>query len=160
MPSILTHYYFIKDTNKENIPFLENEEKACLLGAQGVDPFYYYGNILNRFNKEEVNSFAKHIHLKECASLYIHFIKEANKLNKEHKYAAYPTILTGGNDLIVDPNFDEEQISTARLTVTTDDNGNFRAMQKGGCGSIALDDLSLCLDRAVEKGAEIRKIIG
>ncbi len=65
-----------------------------------------------------------------------------------------------GNDLIVDPNFDEEQISTARLTVTTDDNGNFRAMQKGGCGSITLDDLSLCLDRAVEKGAEIRKIIG
>lgn len=65
-----------------------------------------------------------------------------------------------GNDLIVDPNFDEEQISSARLTVTTDDNGNFRAMQKGGRGSITLDDLSLCLDRAVEKGAEIRKIIG
>ncbi len=65
-----------------------------------------------------------------------------------------------GNDLIVDPNFDEEQIATARLTVTTDDNGNFRAMQKGGRGSITLDELSLCLDRAVEKGAEIRKIIG
>ncbi len=65
-----------------------------------------------------------------------------------------------GNTLIVDPNFDEEQISTARLTVTTDDNGNFRAMQKGGMGSITLDELSLCLDRAVEKGAEIRKIIG
>lgn len=65
-----------------------------------------------------------------------------------------------GNDLIVDPNYDEEQISSARLTVTTDDNGNFRAMQKGGRGSITLDDLSLCLDRAVEKGAEIRKIIG
>ena len=65
-----------------------------------------------------------------------------------------------GNTFIVDPNFDEEQISTARLTVTTDDVGNFRAMQKGGCGSITLDELSLCLDRAVEKGAEIRKIIG
>ena len=65
-----------------------------------------------------------------------------------------------GNTLIVDPNFDEEQISSARLTVTTDDNGNFRAMQKGGRGSITLDELSTCLDRAVEKGAEIRKIIG
>ena len=65
-----------------------------------------------------------------------------------------------GNDLIVDPNFDEEQISSARLTVTTDDNGNFRAMQKGGCGSITLDELSTCLDRAVEIGAEIRKLIG
>ena len=65
-----------------------------------------------------------------------------------------------GNTLIVDPNFDEEQISSARLTVTTDDNGNFRAMQKGGRGSITLDELSTCLDRAVEKGAAIRKIIG
>ena len=65
-----------------------------------------------------------------------------------------------GNTLIVDPDYDEEQISTARLTVTTDDDGNFRAMQKGGCGSITLDELSQCLDRAVEIGAEIRKIIG
>lgn len=65
-----------------------------------------------------------------------------------------------GNELIVDPNFDEEVISTARLTVTTDDNGNFRAMQKGGKGSITRDELSLCLDRAVEKGKEIRKILG
>ena len=44
--------------------------------------------------------------------------------------------------------------------MTTDDDGNFRAMQKGGCGSITLDELSQCLDRAVEIGAEIRKIIG
>ena len=65
-----------------------------------------------------------------------------------------------GNTLIVDPDYDEEQISTARLTVTTDDNGNFRAMQKGGCGSITLDELRQCLDRSVEIGAEIRKIIG
>jgi exosome complex component RRP42 len=64
------------------------------------------------------------------------------------------------NTLILDPNFDEEHIATARLTVTTDDNGNFRAMQKGGVGSITLDELSQCLDAAVEKGKEIRKIIG
>ena len=65
-----------------------------------------------------------------------------------------------GNDLILDPNFDEEMISSARLTVTTDDEGNFRAMQKGGRGSITRDELSLCLDRAVEKGKAVRKIIG
>jgi exosome complex component RRP42 len=65
-----------------------------------------------------------------------------------------------GNTLIVDPNFDEEAIAAARLTVTTDDDGNFRAMQKGGRGSITRSDLSLCLDRAVEIGKQIRKIIG
>ena len=65
-----------------------------------------------------------------------------------------------GNHLILDPNFDEEQISSARLTVTTDDDGNFRAMQKGGDGSITLDELTQCFDNAVAKGKEIRKIIG
>lgn len=65
-----------------------------------------------------------------------------------------------GNTLILDPDFDEEHISSARLTVTTDDNGNFRAMQKGGNGSITLDELNQCLDTAVAKGKEIRKIIG
>ena len=62
------------------------------LGAQGVDPFYYYGNILNRFNKKEVNDFAKYIHTQECLSLYIHFINEANKLSKEHKDLVYSYI--------------------------------------------------------------------
>jgi exosome complex component RRP42 len=65
-----------------------------------------------------------------------------------------------GNDLILDPNFDEEHIAKARLTVTTDDNGNFRAMQKGGVGTFTLDEFNRCLDIAVEKGKEIRKIIG
>lgn len=65
-----------------------------------------------------------------------------------------------GKDLIVDPNFDEEHISAARLTVTTDEDGNFRAMQKGGQGSITLDELGACLDMAVETGKKIRKIIG
>jgi exosome complex component RRP42 len=65
-----------------------------------------------------------------------------------------------GNTLILDPNFDEEQISSARLTVTTDDDGNYRAMQKGGEGPITLDDLTQCLDMSRDVGKEIRKIIG
>jgi exosome complex component RRP42 len=65
-----------------------------------------------------------------------------------------------GNDLILDPNFDEEHISSARLTITTDDDGSFRAMQKGGMGSFTPEELKECLDRAVAKGREIRKIIG
>ncbi|MCL2711766.1 MAG: exosome complex protein Rrp42 [Methanomassiliicoccaceae archaeon] len=65
-----------------------------------------------------------------------------------------------GNTLILDPNFDEEQISSARLTITTDDDGNYRAMQKGGKGSLTLDELTQCLDMSRDKGKKIRKIIG
>jgi len=64
-----------------------------------------------------------------------------------------------GNTLILDPNFDEEQISSARLTVTTDDDGNYRAMQKGGEGSLSLDELRQCLDMSRDMGKKIRKII-
>ena len=65
-----------------------------------------------------------------------------------------------GNTLILDPNFDEEQISSARLTITTDDDGNYRAMQKGGQGSISLNELTQCLDMSRDVGKRIRKIIG
>jgi exosome complex component RRP42 len=65
-----------------------------------------------------------------------------------------------GNTLILDPNFDEEEISSARLTVTTDDDGNYRAMQKGGKGPITLDELTQCLDMSRDTGKKIRKIIG
>jgi len=65
-----------------------------------------------------------------------------------------------GNNLILDPNFDEEQISSARLTITTDDDGNYRAMQKGGSGPITLDELTQCLDMARDTGKKVRKIIG
>lgn len=70
------------------------------------------------------------------------------------------TVAKIGNDLIVDPNFDEEHISCARLTVTTDDVGNYRAMQKGGKGGITVPELNHCLDVAVAKGKEMRKLIG
>ncbi|NLL94656.1 MAG: exosome complex protein Rrp42 [Thermoplasmatales archaeon] len=65
-----------------------------------------------------------------------------------------------GNDLIVDPNFDEGHIASCRLTVATDENGDFRAMQKGGSGGITVAELGRCLDMAVEKGREIRDILG
>ena len=83
--------------------------------------------------------------------------------NKPLPVTCMPISITSykiGNTLILDPNFDEEHISCARLTVTTDNKGNFRAMQKGGKGSFTIDELNQCLDASVAKGKEIRKIIG
>ncbi|MCQ2056026.1 MAG: exosome complex protein Rrp42 [archaeon] len=70
------------------------------------------------------------------------------------------TICKIDNTLILDPNFDEEYVSSARLTITTDDVGNFRAMQKGGKGSFTVDELGQCLDMAVARGIDVRKIVG
>jgi exosome complex component RRP42 len=64
------------------------------------------------------------------------------------------------NTLILDPSFDEEMIATARLTVTTDESGDLRAMQKGGQGALTVDEIKTVVKASREKGAEIRNIIG
>ncbi len=64
------------------------------------------------------------------------------------------------NTLIVDPTFDEEMVSSARLTVTSDGNGDVRAMQKGKSGAFTVEEVNYIVDVAREKGDEIRKIIG
>lgn len=85
MPSILTHYFFINECINESYPFLKNEEKIALLGAQGTDPFYFYGNLFKHGDKKEVNDFASHIHNDDPSDLYVYFINEANKCDKEHR---------------------------------------------------------------------------
>ncbi len=85
MPSILTHYFFVNDCINENYSFLKNEKEIALLGAQGTDPFYFYGNLLKRLDKKEVNDFASLIHNDNPFELYKHFINEANKMDDVHR---------------------------------------------------------------------------
>ena len=102
MPSILTHYFFINDCINENYPFLKNEEKIALLGAQGTDPFYFYGNLFKRGDKKEVNDFAAHIHNDNPYNLYVHFINEANKCDKEHRDFLFSYIFGLLNHYVLD----------------------------------------------------------
>ena len=55
---------------------------------------------------------------------------------------------------------DEEKVAAARLTVTTDDNGDLRAMQKGLSGALTLEQVRTAIDTSRRLGAEIRKLIG
>ena len=59
--------------------------------------------------------------------------------------------------LIVDPWLEEEQIMDARLTVTIDDDGNVCAMQKGGSGYFAPEQVLEAVKMAMEKAEGIRK---
>src|SRR5439155_221798 len=43
--------------------------------------------------------------------------------------------------LLVDPSLDEERMADARITVTTDENEDIRAMQKGLSGSFSYDEV-------------------
>ncbi len=61
--------------------------------------------------------------------------------------------------IMVDPNLDEDIVSECRLTVGVDENGIVRAMQKGGNGSFAKEEVSWMINKAVELTGPIRELI-
>ncbi|TFG57188.1 MAG: exosome complex protein Rrp42 [Methanomassiliicoccus sp.] len=64
------------------------------------------------------------------------------------------------NSILVDPSLDEEMVAAARLTVTTDDNGDLRAMQKGLRGALTVEQIKTIIDTSRRLGSEIRKLVG
>jgi exosome complex component RRP42 len=62
-----------------------------------------------------------------------------------------------GNHIIVDPNGDEWASMDARVTITTDSDGNIVALQKGGSDGFTLEEMQQCGDISVRVGAKIRE---
>ena len=61
-----------------------------------------------------------------------------------------------GDNLLLDPNSEEEACMDARLTITTNSKGSIVAMQKGLKGYFAVDEVKSIADKAIRKGDEIR----
>jgi exosome complex component RRP42 len=76
-----------------------------------------------------------------------------------HHYPVSVTAAKIGDVLFIDPSLDEERIADARLTVTTDENGHIRAMQKGLKGSLTLEEVSRVVSLSQKLGEEIRRQI-
>ncbi len=64
------------------------------------------------------------------------------------------------NSILFDPTLDEERIAEARLTVTTDENGDLRAMQKGGDGALTVDEVKKIIESATRVSKDLRNLIG
>jgi len=64
------------------------------------------------------------------------------------------------NSILFDPTLDEEKVASARLTVTTDENGDLRAMQKGLIGALSLDQVKNVVETSQRMGKELRKLLG
>ncbi len=62
-----------------------------------------------------------------------------------------------GDRLIIDPTLEEEDVSSARLTVATDENGDIRAMQKGGTGHFTIEEVRSAIKMSASAGNLIRK---
>ncbi|MEF8879862.1 MAG: exosome complex protein Rrp42 [Candidatus Thermoplasmatota archaeon] len=62
-----------------------------------------------------------------------------------------------GENVVIDPCLDEDEIAEARLTVSTDENGDIRAMQKGLNGSFSVDEIKKVMKNSIENSKKIRK---
>ncbi|MCL4350027.1 MAG: exosome complex protein Rrp42 [Candidatus Thermoplasmatota archaeon] len=69
------------------------------------------------------------------------------------------TMVKIGDDIMCDPTLEEEQMSTARLTVTMTEDGKIRAMQKGNFGSFTVDQIKYAIDMSERVGNQIRENI-
>ena len=74
-------------------------------------------------------------------------------------YPVSVTIAKINNTLVVDPSLEEEQVMSARLTVTVEKEGRICAMQKGGLGELRLEDVREAVALAGKKAGEIRNKI-
>ena len=69
------------------------------------------------------------------------------------------TVAKIGESLLVDPSMDEESVMDARLTLTTDDDGNFCAGQKGEPGGFSIDEVFQVSENALASGKEVRELM-
>ncbi len=68
-------------------------------------------------------------------------------------------VLIDGN-IAFDPTLEEEMVANARLTVTTDESGDIRAMQKGLHGSFSSEQIKYIIDTSLALSKDVRDIIG
>ncbi|KXB03747.1 RNA-binding protein [candidate division MSBL1 archaeon SCGC-AAA261F19] len=69
------------------------------------------------------------------------------------------TVAKISDKIMVDPCFDEESVMDSRLTITTMENGDICAMQKGGSGPLLVNDVREAYELARTKSKELRKYI-
>ena len=69
------------------------------------------------------------------------------------------TVCKVGNAFIVDPNYKEEQVVDAKLSISVRDDDKICALQKQGTKELKVEDIEKMLDIAIEKSKELRKLI-
>jgi len=69
------------------------------------------------------------------------------------------TVAKISNKLLIDPNLEEENSLDARITISTNKNGEICSIQKGGNGYFTIEEVSKVADLSISKGKKLRKLI-
>ena len=139
-------------------------EKLCLVPGKKVlvvfVDVYVLGQCGNLFDASELASVLALMD----AKMVNYVVGKGGEVKAKDKRVPLPvinypvsvTMARIGGDFAVDPSLDEETVADARITVTTDKDGNICAVQKGGVGVFSMDEIMKAVDIAVEKSQELR----
>lgn len=86
----------------------------------------------------------------------------AEKTKKKVPLTSVPIACTFwkvGGKMLIDATREEEDASTARLTITTRDDGNVCAIQKGGSEGLTTEEVLWAIETSIKRGKETRKLI-
>jgi len=64
-----------------------------------------------------------------------------------------------GHALLVDPTYQEEAVCDSRLTITLDEDGHVRAMQKGLCGSFTIHEIETMIENSSKSVDHLRNTL-
>lgn len=64
-----------------------------------------------------------------------------------------------GNEFILDPSEDEEEVMDVRITVTVDEKGDVTTLQKSGASGLKVEEIEKCIKIAVENAPKIREFV-
>ncbi|AIF68847.1 RNA-binding protein [Palaeococcus pacificus DY20341] len=97
----------------------------------------------------------------------IEYNEETGEITKLDEYEPLPvtkipipvSFVKIRDNLLVDPNLEEEQVMDGKLTITTDENGYISAVQKSEGGSFKLEEIMYAIDVALKRAGEIRQVV-
>jgi exosome complex component RRP42 len=136
---------------------IEEGEKVWMLFVD-ISILDNFGNLIDAAALASASALTKVVFPKYEDGAVVFTEKTNKKLPLKFRPVACTFSLIG-NHLLIDPNREEEDAASARLTITTRDDNNVVAIQKGGNGKLTVENINKALDLAVERGKEIRKLI-
>ncbi len=87
----------------------------------------------------------------------------ASKLGKEdfklpvNSTPVSVTMAKIGDELVCDPDLQEEQVSNGRITITMSEDNHIHAMQKGDVGEFSLEEIRKAIKTSCDTGSGLRK---
>ncbi len=87
----------------------------------------------------------------------------ASKLGKEdfklpvNSVPVAVTMAKIGDELVCDPDLQEEQVSNGRITITMSEDNHIHAMQKGDVGEFSLEEIRKAIKTSCDTGSKLRK---